>query len=255
MRLKYRINWLSKAPIVKELITRGTSAIGKSRGKIVVRHRARGLYANVHLLNRFWLIWNIPGIIVGFERNKFVRSYLALVSFPFGILTYVRAVAGQSIGDKVLSGWDIPPTTGNGLPLHSIPLNIKICCIESYPGSGPKYMMAPGNWGRIAAKTNFYARVVFRGGQSKNFNLFCMAIIGRVSNVKWRLRKVRNAGHTRLLGRRPRVRGVAKNPVDHPHGGGKGKKSKNAVPESPWGRLGARKKKTRKCIGEKNLNV
>lgn len=188
----------------------------------------------------------MAGVIIAFERNKSIKSYIALICYPNGIFVYSVACAGLGIGDRVIAGWNVPPVVGNCLPLRNIPLNIKISLIESFPGSGLFIVRSPGNWAVILLKTNKYASIVFRTGKSRRFNLDCLATIGRVSNIRWRKHKLRKAGQRRNLGRRPWVRGVAQNPVDHPHGGGKGKKSKNAVPEGPWGRLGARKKRTRK---------
>lgn len=221
---------------------------GRARGKIVMRHRVTGMYTNEHLLDRVKLIWNLPGLVVGFERNRIVKTYLALVAYPVGVFAYVSACAGQKIGDRVLTGWCVPLKIGNSLPLSEIPLNIKINSLEAVPGSGATYVRSPGCWALILAKNNLLAKILFKNGTIKFFDLNCLATIGRVSNIHWKSFKLRKAGQRFHFGGRPRVRGVAKNPVDHPHGGGKGKKSKNSVPESPWGRLGARKKKNVKIF-------
>lgn len=238
-------NWLLKRPLIKALVRKRISACGRSRGKIVTRHKRQGYYSNVHLIDRYRLIWNLPGIIVSFERNRTMRTYLALVAYPIGIFCYIRACAGQSIGDKVLNAWTVPIKAGNCMPLLNIPLNIKINSIESRPGSGAIYSMVPGSWAKIIAKGEHYAKVTLMSGKIKFLDLNCLAVIGRVSNVRWHIFRLKKAGQTINFGRRPKVRGVAKNPVDHPHGGGKGKKSKNAAPEAPWGRRGKRKKKKR----------
>jgi large subunit ribosomal protein L2 len=164
-------------------------------------------------------------------------------------MTYIRACAGQTVGDTVLAAWDAPIEVGNALPLKNIPLNVKVSCIESRPGSGGVYALAPGTFGKILAKNNLFCKIALASGSIKFLDVNCFATVGRVSNLRWRLFKLRKAGDSRSFGVRPKVRGVAKNPVDHPHGGGKGKKSKNAVPEPPWGRR--QKKKKRKGFVKK----
>lgn len=241
-------SWLSKTSLIGCLTTKRKAVYGKAFGKIVIRRRSAGRYNKIHYLNNKKLIWNLPGVIVGFERNRTVKSYLSLVCYPNGIFAYNVACAGQTIGDSVLVGWNVPSVIGNSLPLQNIPLNIKINSIESAPGSGSSVVRAPGNWAMILSKTDKIAMVIFRGGRTKEFHLDCLATIGRVANIQWNKYKLKKAGQSRNLGRRPWVRGVAQNPIDHPHGGGKGKKSKNAVPEGPWGRLGARKKKIKSWV-------
>lgn len=245
------LNLLKKKPVIRELVSKSFSKYGRSGGKIVVRHKQAGLYTNWHMYDNHWLVWNMPAVVVAFERDRRVRAYLALLAYPLGVLSYVRARAGQTIGDVVVNGWNVPVRRGNGLPLASIPLNIKISSIESYPGSGAKYVIAPGTFARIFSRTQEWATIILPNGTTKSLDVNCMAVVGRVSNVRWSRLRLRKAGQSRWMGKRPIVRGVAKNPVDHPHGGGKGKKSKNTVPEPPWGRLGARKKRIKKDVKKK----
>ena len=124
------------------------------------------------------------------------------------------------------------------MPLVNIPLNVKIHNVESFPGSGAVFARAAGTWALIAESSSTSVIVVLRSGLRKVLSPYCVATIGRVSNINHRSNKFYKAGQSRRAGIRPTVRGVAMNPVDHPHGGGKGKKSKNAVAQSPWGRLG-----------------
>jgi large subunit ribosomal protein L2 len=127
----------------------------------------------------------------------------------------------------------VPFKSGNSLPLMNVPLNVKICLIESFPGSGPRFVRSPGSWAVVHSKDAEFVKVIFRNGGHRFFHITCLSVLGAVSNSKQKLRKFYKAGNSHKFGRRPRVRGVAQNPVDHPHGGGKGKKSKNAVPEGP----------------------
>jgi large subunit ribosomal protein L2 len=201
----------------------------------VVRHKSRGFYKNYYLLHRNFLLWNTPGMIIALELNSTTNTYVSLIAYPFGILNYVPAVSGHLVGGTILNSWRAPIKLGNSLPLENIPLNIKINSLEGRPGSGAIYVRAPGNWALIVAKKQNLAKILFKNGRVKFLHTDCFATIGRVSNPRWRFKKLFKAGDSRNLGKRPAVRGVAKNAVDHPHGGGKGKKSKNAVPEAPWG--------------------
>lgn len=222
---------------MNELTSPYRSSYGRSRGKIVLRHRRAPFFIKIHNLDNFRVLWNVYGLVVGLEKNLATQTYVALVSYPVGIMSYIVAVAGLSIGDRFINGWKPPVLRGNSMPLLNIPLNTKICWIESYPGSGAKFVKSPGGWATVHSKDEILAKIVFRTGVVKFLKLGCLAVLGSVSNSRKKLRRLRKAGDAYKLGRRPHVRGVAKNPVDHPHGGGKGKKSKNTVPEAPWGRF------------------
>lgn len=239
---------LIKKPSIKELTSKRVSALGRSRGKIVVRHKETGLYQNTYFVDWCYIIWNIPGVILAKEQNAKTGTFLWLVGYPIGVISYKIGVGGKSVGDLVLTGWNITASTGNSLPLLRIPLNVKISLIESYPGSGAIYVRSAGNWAVIVAKKASLAKVFFRNGNTKYINMNSMATVGRVTNMKKIQRKFKKAGDLRARGYRPRVRGVAKNAADHPHGGGKGKKSKNSPPEPPWGRKYIKKKKRDKRI-------
>lgn len=235
--------WLSRRVIIKELLSSYRSSYGRARGRIVLRHRRAPFFTKVHNLDNFRVLWNIYGLVVGLEKNLCTQTYVALISYPIGVISYIPAVAGLSIGDRLITGWRPPIYPGNSMPLINIPLNTRICRIESYPGSGARFVKSPGGWAVVHSKHQQLAKVVFRNGAVKFLKLSCLALLGSVSNSRKKLRRLRKAGDSYKLGRRPQVRGVAKNPVDHPHGGGKGKKSKNAVPEAPWGRFWKRKKR------------
>lgn len=237
---------VSKKPIIKELTIKKFSALGKSWGKIVVRHKEMGLHKNVHLVDKLYVLWNVTGTIIAREQSATTGVFLWLVAYPIGVLTYKIAVWRKIIGDTILTSWKTVPNIGNTMVLLNIPLNIKICLIESYPGSGAIYARSAGAWATIVAKKKSLVKVLFKNGKIKYLNKNCLATIGRVSNVKKAAKKLKFAGDKRNRGARPRVRGVAKNAVDHPHGGGKGKKSKNSVPEPPWGRKYLKKKKNDK---------
>lgn len=170
------------------------------------------------------------------EYDPFRRCYIALICYRISTLKaacYVLAPEGLAIGDKIYSSDIAPIRLGNSLLVSNIPYNIKIHNVESYPGSGGRYVRAAGGWAKIVEKGVNSVVVQFRNGAKKRIPNECCATIGSVSNYLARTRLLRRAGVSRLMGFRPKVRGVAKNPVDHPHGGGNGKKSGCAVSKSP----------------------
>lgn len=139
------------------------------------------------------------------------------------------------VGDKLLAAETVSITGGNCTYLAGIPVGVKINSVEIVPNSGAQYARAAGTYARIVAKTNHYAVVKFRSGERRKILLKCLATIGTVSNFDYMFKKFTRAGVSRRLGKRPVVRGVAMNPVDHPHGGGQGKTSGGRPSVSPWG--------------------
>jgi large subunit ribosomal protein L2 len=129
--------------------------------------------------------------------------------------------------------------------LRNLPLRLKIHNLEGHPLGGAKYCRSAGNWAMVISKTNLSAVVMFANGKKKNLSLDCLGTIGVVSNASFSSIKRNKAGYSRLKGIRPSVRGVAMNPVDHPHGGGNGKKSPKSTNMSPWRKLGKGIKTTR----------
>lgn len=168
-----------------------------------------------------------------------------MISYPFGVLQYIIAPVGLKPGAIIYNGLNVF-TLGSCLFLKDIPFNIKIHNIESYPNSGAIFIRSAGTWAKILEKTEKYVLILFKNGTKKKINPNCTACIGQVSNIMHKSKsKLRNAGHSRRLGIRPSVRGVAMNPVDHPHGGGRGKNSPknpnyNFVRKLPKGRRTAR---------------
>lgn len=203
------------------------SKFGRSRGKICSKHRGGGLKKKMKIIDYTRNLWNVPAFVLSLEKTKTNSPYLALLLYPIGILTYIIAPKDIKIGSKIFSGDVIPISVGNNTYLKNIPLNLKIHNIESYPNSGAKYIKSAGLWAKIIDKSATHAFVIFKNNTIKKLSIFCTATIGEVSNSSYFSSKLLyKAGQTRkLLNKRPKVRGVAKNPVDHPHGGGNGKKS------------------------------
>lgn len=170
---------------------------------------------------------------VEYDPNR--SPYIALLLYEDGERRYILYVDGLNVGDKVLSGYDIPVKIGNCMPLKVIPLGTNIHCVEFYPGSGAKFARSAGCYAQLLAKDDVYATIRLRSGEVRKVLLECFASIGILSKSEHNLQKLGKAGRNRWKNNRPRVRGVAMNPVDHPLGGGEGKTSGGRHPCSPWG--------------------
>jgi len=178
------------------------------------------------------------GIYASVERVEYDpnrTSYIILLLYEDGERRYILSVDGLNVGDKVISGHDVAINIGNSMPLKIIPLGTSIHCIEFVPGSGGKLARSAGCYAKLLAKDDDYATIRLRSGEVRKVLLECFASIGTVSKSQHNLQKLGKAGRNRWKNNRPRVRGVAMNPVDHPLGGGEGKSSGGRNPCSPWG--------------------
>lgn len=179
---------------------------------------------------------DVPGKVVSIEYDPNRSSRIALVSYADGEKRYILAPEGIVVGSTVMSGPNVEVTIGNALPLRNIPVGTVVHNIEFKPGGGGKMVRAAGASAQIAAKDGGYAQIKLTSGEIRLVHLDCMATVGRIGNSEHELISYGKAGRKRHIGKRPHVRGVAMNPVDHPHGGGEGKASKgNPHPVSPWG--------------------
>ena len=179
---------------------------------------------------------DVPGKVVSIEYDPNRSSRIALVSYADGEKRYILAPEGIAVGSTVMSGPNVEVTIGNALPLRNIPVGTVVHNIEFKPGGGGKMVRAAGASAQIAAKDGDYAQIKLTSGEIRLVHLDCMATVGRIGNSEHELISYGKAGRKRHIGKRPHVRGVAMNPVDHPHGGGEGKASKgNPHPVSPWG--------------------
>jgi large subunit ribosomal protein L2 len=179
---------------------------------------------------------DVPGKVVSIEYDPNRSSRTALVSYADGEKRYILAPEGVAVGSVVMSGPNVEVTIGNALPLRNIPVGTVVHNIEFKPGGGGKMVRAAGASAQIAAKDGDYAQIKLTSGEIRLVHLDCMATVGRIGNSEHELVSYGKAGRKRHIGKRPHVRGVAMNPVDHPHGGGEGKASKgNPHPVSPWG--------------------
>jgi len=237
---------LHKGGPVPHLVERKNKKGGRNvHGEITMRHQGGGhkqLYRKVDFKR------DKDGITAKVERLEYDpnrSAFLALLCYADGERRYVIAPKGVSAGAQVVSGPEAPIKTGNTLPLRNIPVGTTIHCIEMLPGKGAQLARAAGASVQLLAREGDYAQVRLRSGEIRKVHINCRATIGEVGNEEHSLESIGKAGRVRWRGIRPTVRGVAQNPVDHPHGGGEGKKSAARDPVSPWGTL-SKGYKTRK---------
>ena len=178
---------------------------------------------------------DIPGRIETIEYDPNRSSRIALVTYADGEKRYILQPAGMKVGDSVVAGDNVDILPGNCLPLKSIPLGTTIHNVELRPGKGGQIARSAGSSVQLVAREGEYASVRMPSGEIRKVNIECMATIGQVGNLDHENVSIGKAGRSRWLGKRPHVRGVAMNPVDHPLGGGEGKTSGGRHPVSPWG--------------------
>ncbi len=187
----------------------------------------------------------IPATVKAIEYDPNRSARIALLYYADGEKRYIVAPNGLSVGDTVMSGEDAEIKVGNALPLFKIPLGLQVHNIEMVPGAGGRVARSAGSYAQLVAKEGDYALLKMPSGEIRKFRLECYATIGQVGNIEHNNVSLGKAGRSRWLGRRPHVRGVAMNPIDHPMGGGEGKSSGGRHPCSPWGQL-AKGLRTRK---------
>ncbi len=180
---------------------------------------------------------NIPATVSTIEYDPNRDCFISLVTYSDGEKRYILAPLGISVGDIIESGESCEPKTGNAMPLRSIPAGMEIHNIEMIAGQGGKLVRGAGNAARIAAKEGNWVTIILPSGEMRMVRRECRATIGRVSNPDHQNIKIGKAGRKRHMGRRPRVRGKAMNPVDHPLGGGEGRSNGGRHPCSPTGVL------------------
>ena len=178
---------------------------------------------------------NINAKIERIEYDPNRTPYIALLLYADGERRYILHVNGMLIGDTVISGISVPVKPGNSMPLKNIPLGTNVHCIEFVPGQGAKLARSAGSYAQLLAKDDKHATLRLRSGEVRKVLLDCYASIGIISKSEHNLQKLGKAGKNRYRNKKPKVRGVAMNPVDHPLGGGEGKSSGGRIPCSPWG--------------------
>lgn len=216
-----------------------------NQGRITVRHRGGGSKKKYRLIDFKRDKEGIPARVTSIEYDPNRSARVALLCYKDGEKRYIVAPSLLKVGDVVVAGEKAPLRRGNSLPLRRIPEGSPIHNIELVKGKGGQLVRSAGGSAQLLSKEGGYAQVKLPSGEIRLIHLECRATFGGVGNVEHENTQIGKAGRSRQLGRRPRVRGVAKNPVDHPHGGGEGRSGPGRHPVTPWGQL-TRGKKTRK---------
>ena len=204
-------------------------------GRITVRHQGGGHKQHYRVVDFKRDKDGITGVVERLEYDPNRSAHLALIKYRDGERRYILAPKGVETGAEILSGVEAPIKPGNALPIRNIPVGTLIHCVEMKPGKGGQLVRSAGATAQLAAREGVYATLRLRSGEMRKIHVDCRATIGEVGHGEHNLRKLGKAGAKRWRGVRPTVRGVAMNPVDHPHGGGEGKTSGGRHPVSPWG--------------------
>jgi len=206
-----------------------------NKGRITTRHRGGGHKRHYRLIDFKRDKDSIQGTVERLEYDPNRSAHIALVLYADGERRYILAPKGIRAGATVVSGPDAPIKPGNSLPLRNIPVGTLVHAVELKSGKGAQLVRSAGGSAQIAAREGAYATLRLRSGEMRKIHIDCRATVGEVGHGEHNLRKLGKAGATRWRGVRPTVRGVAMNPVDHPHGGGEGRTSGGRHPVSPWG--------------------
>jgi large subunit ribosomal protein L2 len=220
------------APLVAKLNKTGGR---NNQGRITVRHIGGGEKRKYRIIDFKRNKDGIEGRVERIEYDPNRTALIALILYKDGERRYIIAPANLKVDNTIMSGSEAPISTGNCLPLKNIPVGTTIHCVELKPEKGAQMLRSAGASGQLVAKEGSYATLRLRSGEMRKVGLMCRAVIGEVGNSENNLRSLGKAGAKRWRGIRPTVRGVAMNPVDHPHGGGEGKTSGGRHPVSPWG--------------------
>lgn len=219
-----------------QLLEKQSKKAGRNHnGHITTRHQGGGHKQHYRLID---FRRNKDGILAKVERLEYDpnrTSHVALLCYADGERRYVIAAKGMSVGQQVQNGADAPIKAGNTLPLKNIPVGTTVHCVEMLPGKGAQLARSAGTSVQLLAREGSYAQLRLRSGEIRKVHVDCRATVGEVGNEEHSLRSIGKAGAQRWRGIRPTVRGVAMNPVDHPHGGGEGKTAAGRDPVSPWG--------------------
>jgi large subunit ribosomal protein L2 len=237
---------LHKGKPVAHLVESKLRKAGRNvHGEITMRHQGGGHKQRYRIVDFKRDKDAITAKVERLEYDPNRSAFLALLLYADGERRYIIAPKGVSAGTQLVSGPEAPIKSGNTLPLKNIPVGTTVHCVEMLPGKGAQLARAAGASVQFLAREGDYAQIRLRSGEIRKVHINCRATIGEVGNEEHSLESIGKAGRVRWRGIRPTVRGVAQNPVDHPHGGGEGKKSSARDPVSPWGTL-SKGYKTRK---------
>lgn len=224
-----------------------------NHGHLSIRHRGGGHKRRYRRVDFRRQKFGVPALVAQIEYDPNRTARIALLNYADGEKRYIIHPRGLSVGDTVVSGPGSDIRTGNAVPLAEIPLGTTVHCIELKPGKGAQVCRSAGTGAQVMAKEGHYVALRLRSGEVRMVRAECMATIGEVGNAEHELISIGKAGKARWLGRRPKVRGVAMNPVDHPLGGGEGRASGGRPPVTPWGVAEGKKTRDRKKASTKHI--
>lgn len=207
-----------------------------NNGRITVRHRGGGHKRKYRIIDFKRNKFDIPAKVLTVEYDPNRNARISLVRYSDGEKRYIITPAGLNVGDSVISSQQAEIKAGNAMPLKAVPVGSILHCVELIPGRGAQIARSAGTSIQLMGKDGNYAQLRLRSGEIRTVRLECLATIGSVGNAESMNLDWGKAGRKRWLGVRPTVRGVAMNPVDHPHGGGEGRTSGGRHPVTPWGK-------------------
>ena len=227
---------LHKGKPYKGLLESKSNSGGRNNaGRITTRHRGGAHKRHYRMVDFKRNKDGVPAIVERLEYDPNRTANVALLKYADGERRYIIAPRGVRAGDPIMSGSSAPIRPGNAMSLRNIPVGSVVHCVELKPGKGAQLARSAGSSAQLVAREGTYATLRLRSGEMRRVLADCRATLGEVGNNEHNLRSLGKAGAARWRGIRPTVRGVAMNPVDHPHGGGEGKSSGGRHPVSPWG--------------------
>ncbi len=243
---------LWKGKPVKQLTEGLTKSGGRNNaGRVTARRRGGGHKRRYRLVDFKRRNFDVPAKVVRLEYDPNRTAFIALIEYEGGELSYILAPQRLGVGDSVISAEKADIKPGNAMPLYSVPVGTIIHNVEMKAGKGGQIARSAGTYAQLVGRDAGYALLKLGSGEVRMVRAECMATIGAVSNSDQGNIKLGKAGRNRWLGKRPSVRGVAMNPIDHPHGGGEGRTSGGRHPVTPWGKptKGARTRSNKKTDG------
>ena len=207
-----------------------------NNGRITARRRGGGHKRRYRIIDFKRLKHDVEATVLRLEYDPNRTAFIALIKYADGDLSYILAPQRLREGDKIISGETVDIKPGNAMPMQNIPIGTIIHNVEMKVGKGGQIARSAGTYAQIIGKDQGYAQLRLNSGELRMVRAECMATVGAVSNPDQQNIKLGKAGRKRWLGKRPSVRGVAMNPIDHPHGGGEGRTSGGRHPVTPWGK-------------------
>jgi large subunit ribosomal protein L2 len=239
---------ITRAKPERSLVDKGRNRAGRnSQGRITTRHQGGGNKRRYRQIDFKRNKDGVPAKVAHIEYDPNRTARIALLHYADGEKRYILAPDGLSVGDRVQSGEGADIRPGNALPLRNIPVGTTVHAVELKPGAGARMARSAGTSIQVMAKEGKYATLRLPSGEMRLVLAICKATVGEVGNAEHELVQLGKAGRNRWRGKRPSVRGVAMNPIDHPLGGGEGKSSGGRHPTSPWGKKEGRTRKANKA--------